>query len=301
MHAIGPAPDPSKLGEWSLVLRSQAILHGITRRDDGLYVTVHDRDAARSVDAINAYEEENRDFRPRAPVRERLPFGRSSVGVLSMALVALFFLVTGPVADRSAWFRLGTADAARILQGEPWRAVTALTLHADAAHVAGNVLSGAIFLSLLARRLGAGRAIFLTVVAGALANLGNAALHAFVIGTGHRSIGASTAVFAAVGLLAATQIVVNRTTEGPRRWTDSFAPVVGGLTILGLLGSAAHSDLWAHGLGLVAGALVGLAVLLPRRGRVPVGRVGQRLLGALAASLVVGAWIVAIVTRGLPV
>lgn len=295
IHLIGPIPNAAKLGEYSLVLRSQSIAHGISSRPEGFFVTVQERDVARSVDALRSYEKENEDFRPKARAKERLPFGKSLVAPTLMMALALFFAVTGPVAARSGWFSLGTADARLILHGEPWRVITALTLHADAAHVLGNVVAGTVFLGFLFRRLGAGRGTFLTVLAGALANLANAGLHA-AMGTPHRSIGASTAVFAAVGLLAASQIAVDREV-GARRWTERAAPVVGGLALLGLLGSSAHSDLWAHLLGLVVGALLGLVVLLPRRGRAPLGPRAQVALGLLAAAIIGVAWGVAILVH----
>lgn len=294
IHHIGPIPN-AKLGEYSLVLRSQAIVHGISARPEGFFVTVHERDVVRSVDALRSYEEENADFRPRPRAKERLPFGRSLVAPTLMMALAVFFAITGPVAGRSGWFALGTADSRLILHGEPWRAITALTLHADAAHVLGNVVAGTVFLGFLFRRLGSGRGTFLTLLAGALANLANAGLHA-AMGTPHRSIGASTAVFAAVGLLAASQIAIDRDV-GARRWTERVAPVVGGLALLGMLGSSAESDLWAHLLGLVVGAIVGLVVLLPRRGRAPLGRRAQIALGLLSAAIVGVAWGVAILVR----
>lgn len=287
---IGPVPK-SKLGEWSLVLRSQEIGHGLSAQPDGFYVTVHDRDADRSVDAIRAYEEENEDFRAPPPVRERLPFQSTLAAPMLAAAIAVFSLITGPAALRSAWFAAGTADNVRIFQGEVYRTVTALTLHADAAHVLGNALAGTVFLGFLFRRLGVGRGIFLTVVAGALANWANAALHMFMH-QAHRSIGASTAVFAAVGLLAATQLTLNRH-AGVRRWTDRVGPIVGGVALLGMLGSSAQSDLWAHLLGLVVGLVVGVAVLLPKRARAPLGPRGQLLLGGLSFALVIASWVVA--------
>lgn len=292
---IGPVPK-SKLGEWSLVLRSQEIGHGLSAQPDGFYVTVQDRDAERSVKALRAYEEENEDFRDlisRPRVRERLPFESTLAAPMIAAAIALFALVTGPAALRSAWFAAGTADNVRIAHGEIYRVVTALTLHADAGHVLGNVIAGTVFLGLLFRRLGVGRGIFLTVVAGALANWANAGIH-LAMHQAHRSIGASTAVFAVVGLLLATQVTINHH-AGVRRWTDRVGPVVGGIALLGLLGSSANSDLWAHLLGLGVGAVLGLIVLLPKRAREPVGPRGQLLFGALTFLLVVASWVVAAV------
>jgi membrane associated rhomboid family serine protease len=295
IQRIGPIPNLAKLGEYSLVLRSQEIAHGVSSRPDGFYFTVQDRDVLRSVDALRAYEEENRDFRPVPRAREKLPFERTLAAPVVMIALALFFLVTGPVALHSGWFSVGTAGAARILHGEAWRAVTALTLHADLSHVLGNVIAGGIFLGLLFRRLGPGRGLFLTLVAGTLANFANAGIHAWMHQP-HRSIGASTAVFAAVGLLAASQIAIDFR-AGIRRWTDRVGPIVGGLALLGLLGSSAQSDLWAHLLGLVAGAVVGLAVLLPAKGRLPVGPRGQLALGALSILAIVASWTVAFVVH----
>jgi membrane associated rhomboid family serine protease len=284
-------PNVDKLGAWSLVLRSQEIHHGGTSRPEGYYVTVQGRDADRSLEALRAYEDENKDFRPRRRPRERLPFGQSAAAPLIALAMIAFFALTGPVAMRSAWFTAGTADAHRILHGEPWRAITALTLHADSAHVLGNALAGTVFLSFLFRRLGAGRGAFLVVLAGALANLANAALH-LAMHQPHRSIGASTAVFATVGVLAATQLTLDHS-SGVRRWTDRVGPVVGGVALLGMLGSSAHSDLWAHLLGFVVGALLGVVVLAPKRAHAPLGRGKQLFLGTLSLALIVGAWVVA--------
>jgi len=293
-RVIGPVPNAEKLGEWSLVLRSQEIRHGVTSRPEGYYVTVEGRDADRSVEVLRAYEEENKDFRPRVRVpRERLPFGQSLTAPLIAAAMVLFFAVTGPVALRSGWFVAGTADSQRILHGEAWRAITALTLHADTAHVLGNALAGTVFLSFLFRRLGAGRGTFLVLLAGALANVANAAFHA-AMHVPHRSIGASTAVFATVGVLAATQLMINRA-AGVRRWTDRVGPVVGGFALLGMLGSSAQSDLGAHLLGFVVGAVLGVIVLAPKKAREPLGRGKQWLLGSLSLALVIAAWAAAAV------
>lgn len=295
IHHIGPVPK-AKIGEWSLVLRSQEIGHGLSAQPDGFYVTVNDRDADRSVNAIRAYEEENEGFGPAPRVRETLPFQSTLAAPMIAATIAIFSLITGPAALRSVWFTAGTADNMRMLyRGGPelYRAVTALTLHADAAHILGNAVAGSVFLGLLFRRLGVGRGIFLTVIAGALANLTNAELHLWMHQP-HRSIGASTAVFAAVGLLAATQFTINHH-HAVRRWTDRVGPIVGGIALLGMLGSSAQSDLWAHVLGLVVGATLGVLVLLPKRARAPLGSRGQMLLGGLTFAIVIASWVLAAV------
>jgi membrane associated rhomboid family serine protease len=235
-----------------------------------------------------------------------------------------FFFVTGPAALESRWFARGTAVSHLLLTHEPWRAVTALTLHADSVHVLGNAISGTIFGALVNRRLGAGGAALAILGGGALGNFGNAVWHQAKGEGGHQSIGASTAVFAAIGILAVTQMAVDRPEEPSsdrepgaklRRVLDFAGPLVGGFALLGALGAGgATTDLGAHLYGLLAGGLIGgIASLFLRRKHqmgVTFGRAGvhhqvalgsgapnpalQAVCGALAAALVAVSWIIAL-------
>jgi membrane associated rhomboid family serine protease len=271
-------------------------------------ILVSDDDRPRALEAIRLYEVENRNWPPRR-ARELLPHARSLVAPLLMLLLVLFFSFTGPADRSSEWFARGTASSDRILHGELWRTVTALTLHADTLHVLGNALTGSIFLSAVNRRLGDGRGPLVVLLSGALGNWMNAVWHR----TGHLSIGASTAVFGAVGVLAATQLAVDRR-EGGRPWLQRVAPVVGGLALLGMLGASPHSDLLAHLFGLGAGLAVGLAasatMALSRRGApndftgttiAPTRTKGSRITqiaSALAAlGIVLGSWALAFGVR----
>ena len=73
--------------------------------------------------------------------------------------------------------------------------MTALGLHADSVHLAGNLVFGLVFGFLAGERLGWGLAWFGMLLAGALGNT----LNAFVQAPDHTSVGASTAVFATLG------------------------------------------------------------------------------------------------------
>jgi membrane associated rhomboid family serine protease len=223
-----------------------------------------------------------------------------------------FFMVTGPEQRGSFWFAHGVAISSEVLSSAPWRAVTALTLHADATHVLGNAISGTIFASAVQRRLGSGGAALAVVASGALGNLANAVYHR-ALGVDHGSLGASTAVFGAIGLLSATELVLHKTHPSQRRgWVDVVAPIIGGFALLGALGSGdgyGRTDLGAHLFGFLVGVILGLAAALPlRRATVAVdlasGRQGhevslgagtprwwlQATLGALAAAIVIGSW-----------
>src|SRR4029434_3541962 len=97
------------------------------------------------------------------------------------------------------WFGAGRLQAGGVVGGEWWRAVTALTVHVEIDHLLGNLAFGAFFGYFAGRYLGVGVGWLAIVVAAALANGFDALLQP----SAHRSIGASTAVFAALGMLTA--------------------------------------------------------------------------------------------------
>jgi membrane associated rhomboid family serine protease len=261
-----------------LVLQSQGLRAAARRERDGWAVLVGGSDAEAARALLEAWERENRSEPERAPPPPEAPFPWLAMAALSAALLG-FFAVTGPRADGSAWFAAGSARASRILLGEWWRTVTALTLHADSGHVLGNVLAGSLFAGAVCRRFGSGVGLALLLAAGALGNGANAWLHA----SGHDSVGASTAVFAAVGALAADALARGHVPRGGR-----LAPLGAGLGILAMLGTSERADLWAHAFGLLAGLGLGLAAAraLPS----PPGRAWQVVLGLLASGTIVGAW-----------
>lgn len=321
--ALGPVPSERKVREWELVLQSMSVWNVRRRVLGGWVLLVNDADYARASRSLDEYEAENRDWPPR-PARERTRHPSSPVVPVLFALLVAFFLVTGPVAGGSAWFQRGVAVSEQVLHGQPWRAVTALTLHADSVHVLGNAISGTVFVSAVQRRLGSGAAALAVLASGIAGNVANAFYH-HLTHTAHASLGASTAVFGAIGILAATQLALVRPAReaaaraglaSPRRsWMELAGPIVGGFALLGALGAGgerdhgASTDLGAHLFGLLAGMVLGFAIALPLRRStlaldVATGRQGpqislgsgtprwwvQTTLGAVAAAVVLGAW-----------
>jgi rhomboid protease GluP len=285
---IGPVDTLRKAQEWVFVLRSVGLEGSVrTTSEGGHGLLVLESHHQRALETLGTYEEENRDFPPR-PKPDRALHPPSSWAMGIVAAMVAFFLVTGPARLNGSFFRWGTADTDQMLHGKPWEAVTALTLHADGSHVFGNALAGALFLTAVHGRLGAGVGTFAVLAAGTAGNLLNALWHV----TGHRSIGASTAVFAAVGVLAASQMVLNRNAQ--RGFFATWGPVVGGLALLGMLGASPNSDLHAHGFGFGAGVVAGLLAAIPLRGREkPLAGSTQLVFGAASVALVVGSWLLA--------
>src|SRR2546426_2327649 len=147
-------PEFRRAMDLSLVLDAEGIPHELKSvAPEQWALLVEDAHAERAQAALAAFERENPPRRRASP--EPLASGISAGLVFGLSLLALH-IWTGPQAADSAWFARGSADAQKILAGEWWRAVTALTLHADAAHAAGNAVLGGVLLAVLSRKIGAG-------------------------------------------------------------------------------------------------------------------------------------------------
>jgi rhomboid protease GluP len=271
-------PSRPQAREWAGVLQAAGIPHWLAERDEGWAVLVPPDDVAGALDALDAHDRDDDEEEPR-PIHAGTaspPF--SIVGIVVALGLVGFFAITGPRVAGTAWFAQGSADAARIMAGQWWRAITALTLHADVPHLAGNALAAALLMTAVIQALGPGLGLWLLLLAGTGGNVLTALVHR----TGHSAVGASTAIFAAVGILAALRIFV------PRQRTGKWWVVVGAaLVLLALLGTGPSADLLAHAFGLVTGAVLGTVAALVRR--LPSDLV-QWLLVAAAAAAVVGAW-----------
>jgi membrane associated rhomboid family serine protease len=277
--AIRAAPERRQAEEWALVLAAAGLPHRVVPTGVGWALLVPAPAAAEARAALDAYERDARE----APEEPAPPeYGPSAAGLVVAVLLLAFHALAGPADRAGAWGREGRAAAARIRAGEGWRTVTALTLHANGAHVAGNAAGAAVFVGALARAVGPGVAVAVALGSGVAGNAANAALRP----PRHQSVGASTAVFGALGALGglAAGRRRGRAARGRRPWLAVAAT----LALLGLLGTGERADLVAHLFGLVAGALGGAG--LARLRGVP-GPGVQATLVVAAAATVVGAWL----------
>lgn len=152
----------------------------------------------------------------------------------------------------------GELDAQAVFdRGEWWRLGTALFLHADPGHLISNMLSGIFAFSAVVGTIGLGRGWLLLALASVSGNLAAAALN---YPGPYRSLGASTAVFAGLGLLTGRAIRAVRG-DGPRRqWPSVLAPLAAGIALLGLFGAGGiQVDIGAHATGFAAGIAWGFS------------------------------------------
>lgn len=271
--------------EWALVLVAEGLSPSVRQMRGGFVLGVPAEEAERAATALSAYEREN----PVEPHDEgklvesaHLPAGLAIAG----ALLA-FFYVTRSQTPSLSWFERGSADAEQILLGELWRTVTALTLHADLVHAVTNAIACALFVSAVCGVLGPGLGAVIVLLAGAGGNFLNALLHASL----HISVGASTSIFGAVGVLGSLGVMRRRLkgVRGRRAWI----PIAAGFALLAMLGTGGQRvDLWAHLFGFLTGGVLGIliAFTVPH----PPGPQIQWTLGSVALALVIYCWILAL-------
>ena len=272
--------------QYALVLTAMGIQSLVA--PDGKFTTLYvaHEDAIRANDELAAYDSENRQRPPQSNLlRPALP--RVEVAMVYWVVLLFFFAAGRNEAFSFDWLGEGAAQAGLMLKGEWWRAVTALCLHESGAHLLGNLVFGTVFLMLLSQVTGAGVAALAMITAGAAGNV----LCALVRAPEYTSIGASTAIFAGIGLLAALRLARHQHFEfsGLRNWT----PVAGGLALLAFLGfSGENTDILAHVLGFASGIAAGL--LLARWDRDWTVDLGlQWTCAGIAGAVVVFAWVAA--------
>jgi rhomboid protease GluP len=270
----------------SLVLAAAGIPHQVLHDPDGSMIVVPAEHSARAIEEISIYDEANPPVvpKPRKTIRYQNAMPGIAAYVLTVCAVAW---LAGDSAFGENWFRAGRVDGVLVRAGEAWRTVTALTLHSDLGHLAGNLVFGALFGLFAGRILGSGVAWLTIVATGALGNL----LNTLVLAPDHRSIGASTAVFAALGLVAG--YVWRARLMSQERWVYRHGPIVGGLALLMYTGTGdENTDIGAHLFGFLCGFVGGLLLTLAGN-RILEDR-WQWLCGVAAVLLVSGAWAVAL-------
>jgi rhomboid protease GluP len=271
--------------EFSLVLEAKAIEHNVQVSQGSWELTVAPALVHTAYEEISRYSAERSISRTTPnPIK---PFAGAVTGAMGYVLILLLTAYCAGIGLFGAdWLSSGALDAGAAR--EWWRALTALTLHLDQEHLLGNLLFG-VFAGIAAGRLlGPGVAWASILGAGALANY----VEILIAPVTHRAVGASTAVFAALGLLAGLAWR-QRLTLRERRWYR-WSPMIAGVCLLTLLGAGnAHVDVLGHALGFLFG--VGVGWLYARTG-IPCDRSPrlQIATGAGAAVLIGVAWLLAL-------
>ena len=234
--------------DYSLVLLSQGIVHRFLRSESGpfeIYVTPEEE--ARAIQQLEIYRKENPPKEENPPLPLSLSIQPAWVLLVPVVCTVLDF---GNFVDRMHY--AGLSDADKIMHGQWWRTITALTLHGDARHLLSNLLSGYIVLNLMSYRLPLARMVPFLAIMSAVANF----FVAFTVQADYRALGYSTFVFAAIGALAVIEFrLMPKESHGMLR---RFAPLCGAASLAVFLGLGENADILGHAYGFIAGCICGL-------------------------------------------
>lgn len=270
-----------------LVILSMGISYWLIPLEEGGYGLFIEKEHEAAVrEQLERFDRENRYWPPR---QDLLPSVQGTGW--SIALYALLIWGVYIIQDERL-LQAGSASEEAILSGEWWRAVTALTLHGDWAHLAGNTFGGLLFFGLVFRFLGHGLGWVCILASGTLGNLLNAWGYA---GTGHNSIGASTAVFGGLGIVIGFRLLRQFRLTGWSWPRNLWVPLAAGLVLLGFLGAGGErTDVLAHGWGFLAGLVLGGIVgFRPLNERLAKSR-SRNLFAWISLLIVIGAWYLAL-------
>ena len=236
---------------YGLVLDAYDLPYSTIRSGIGWKILVDETNHDRALGLIEQYLEENQ-HNSLPDSQEAETYQRTYSGIWVSLILMACSITVNMSGNVDKIVREYGASAYNILNGEIYRTVTALMLHSNYPHLAGNMVGIAVFGTAVCTITGVGVGWLMILLTGILGNLANAALFRY----GHISIGASTSVFGAVGILSAYQLSRKIRIAGQRM--KAWLPLAGGLALLGLLGSSKQSDLTAHLFGFIAGILLGL-------------------------------------------
>jgi membrane associated rhomboid family serine protease len=283
MRVVFESRNRRACADRSLVLAAANIPHRIVDDPVSCALVVPVEYSAEAANELRLYDEENPPQQPRARIQ---PYNYLDAvpGIAAYVVaVVVFAWLSWTSAFGQDWLAAGRIDGALVRAGEWWRSITALTMHSGLRHLVGNLVFGSFFGFFAGRLLGSGVAWAAVIAAAACGNL----LNTLLLESTHRSIGASTAVFAALGLTVGFVWAAKLMAQD--RWAYRLGPIVGGLALLMYTGTGdENTDIGAHLMGFACGFAGG--ILLTRfRERLGDPKL-QRNAGIAAFAAIALAW-----------
>lgn len=252
---VGQFKDPGRAHEYGLVALSQGCWYWVHFDEEKeVYQLLVEPDKAIGLrEQMEIYERESQHWPPVNPEMPETHQG-SYAAMTWIAVLVLSFLSQMRWPALKDW---GLASSEAIREGETYRCFTALFLHGDIGHLSGNLLFGAVFLHFTARHVGTLRAWLGVLLAGMAGNYLNAVLY---FGAPHYSLGASTAVFGAVGMLVTLPVGFAVRHARDRLSRVIWIPVIVGVVFLAWFGTGSETtDTSAHLMGFLCGIPAGFA------------------------------------------
>ncbi|WP_321417841.1 rhomboid family intramembrane serine protease [uncultured Desulfobacter sp.] len=266
-----------------IVLASQSVRAVIDTDPDGsCNIFVPDDDVFKASQQLKKYAIENKDVpRPAPHVPTRIFFSPAALALVFI-LAAIHYIITTRGLHKQAILNFGSSSY-YLSQGQSFRAVTALFLHSDTDHLLGNIAGIIVLAGPLLRVTGCGQGLLLLLAAGTAGNLISESFGRDL----RLSIGASTAVMAAAGLLGARRMTIGaqlRHSLFPK--FKSLAPFAAAATLTAMFSHGENTDISAHLFGFLAGTGIGLCyypLSVPLSGPV-IGRISFGIVLAILCT-----------------
>jgi len=230
-----------------LVLAASGIFYHADRKGSGWSIQVRKADAEKALAIMREHLAEGQagEHGDDAESIQQKTYAGVWVSIILISAYAAAALIDGPPHA----IRLFGSSASRIMDGQYYRTITSLFLHANVGHLAGNVIGMAVFGTAVCRTAGWGAGFLIILLSGGIGNL----MNAFLYQAGHVSIGASTSVFGSIGYLSGFSFLDKSRQPGGRR--RAWLSIGGGVALLAFLGSGEYTDVMAHFWGFSAGIL----------------------------------------------
>ena len=272
--------DGEKARLYSLILTARNIPHSLEVSSSGTVRLKVEKDYVQdALEEIHLYHEENRDFFEKVN-NSPSKFHNLKGSLITILIMACVMSLTFRYEVREFLMERWAADSSKILEGETYRVITSLFLHADPAHFFINIFMAALFFTILFEETGVGTGWFLVLIGAGAGNYLNAMMYKY----DHVSIGLSTAIFSSIGTYTALRAVAN----GARGAKDGFKVILSGLALLGFLGAGeGRIDVSAHFYGFVSGLIIGVvfglfSMVLPLK-----TRSADLVLGAVSVAIII--------------
>lgn len=257
---VGAFPTLAQAHEYGLVILAMGEACWVAQLDgrDDFLLFSEPGAATRIITELSAYDLEQEVPVTRISTEQehfRYPAGWDVAGIWVFVLLIVFYWQN----KAPEFVDHATSSSIGLIQNhEWWRPFTALFLHADTQHLLGNILSGMLFGSFVSRLLGPWRGWALILVCG---TLGNTISSALVYPDQFVSLGASTAVFGALGILSGLGFSSLLKSRLRLPLAKTTAPLLAGIVLLGLMGSGTpggNTDVLGHVFGFTSGLVAGL-------------------------------------------
>ena len=241
--------------EHSIVVLAMGRPCWLHESDDGCGLWVETEDLKTVREELARFDRESVNWPPRPAIDESPRRAGPLVPMLwCLVILGVFRLQQTEAGLTESGFLDGQAVFDR---GEIWRAFTALFLHADLGHLVANAISGIFVFWAVLATLGHARGGALLAAAAIAGNIAVAALHHPLP---YHSLGASTAIFAGLGLLTGRAVRAAGHAHHPHPRRAMMVPLAAGLAVLGIYGAGGgRIDVGAHLAGFGAGLVLGFA------------------------------------------